>query len=503
MAFKIAYIGAGSFRFSIVLFMDICRAVDLSPIDLWLVDIDEDALDIMTRAMKKMAKKAKRRNGIRIAVHSTTDRELALTDADFVYKSIAVGMQESEWFDNYLPLKFGIPQNTGDTVGPGGLFRALRTAPAAAEIAKDMKRLCPKAPLLSYSNPQGAMVMAARTAAPEVQFIGLCHELFGGMGTLKKFFKKKVDIKVKKWEEFDIEYGGVNHFTWLTDIKLNGQDLYPYIRKHAHEMVLEKFKGRGFNFHLCEKYNYFSIPGSRHVAEFMPEYYNYFNYEVQCPYWSFPVVRNVKGLDRMRHMAYFGYKLIAKGILVPRPRNSGEKAIDMTLDWYESLSKENSTQHVVNVPNKGIISNLPEDCIVECPGTFINGQITPVEGITLPDKIADLVRPHAEQTRLTVDAALGNDPELVIKAMLHDPMANWIEDDEKLEYLTKLMLFYQQEWLPDQWKEWIPSENELMEHKWWVSPADLARRGKKYLEVTFPPDESLKEKAFFWDEPEE
>ncbi|MBD3351797.1 MAG: hypothetical protein GF364_09960, partial [Candidatus Lokiarchaeota archaeon] len=457
MAFKIVYIGAGSFRFSIVLFMDICRAVELSPLEVWLVDIDKDSLDIMTRAFKKMTKKAKRRNGIEIKVYSTTDRKEALENADFVYKSISVGIQAAEWFDIYVPYKLGIPQNTGDTVGPGGLFRGLRTNRVCAEIAKDMKKLCPKAPLLSYTNPQSSIVMAARTAAPDIQFIGLCHELFGGMGTLKKFFKKYANIKVKNWEEFDIEYSGVNHFTWLTKIGLNGKDLYPIIKKNAHKMVLKKFKHRGFNFYLCEKYGYFSIPGSRHVAEFLPDYYNYFNHEIQCPYWSFPTIRNVKQLDTMRYWAYKAYKLAAKGWIVPKPRNSGERAIDMTIDWHESLSGKNTIQHVVNIPNNGTVPELPEDCIVEVPATFKNGIITPAKTIHLPKTVADLVRPHAEQHRMTVNAALGNDLDLVVKAMLHDPMANWIEDDDRLEYLTKLMLFYEQKWLPEEWQEWIPS----------------------------------------------
>ncbi len=501
--FKIVYIGAGSFRFSIVLFFDICRAIKLSPIEVWLVDIDEKSLDIMTRAFKNMVKKAKRRNQIDIKVFSTSDRTEAMQDADFIYKSISVGIQKSEWFDNYLPLKFGLPQNTGDTLGAGGLFRSFRTNHIVADIARDMKKFCPKAPLLNYTNPQASIVMSARAVAPDVQYIGLCHELFGGMKILRKWYNKKMGGKVKNWEDFNYEYAGVNHFTFITKFGYKGNDLYPELREQAHSLVLDKKIKRNYNFHLLEKYGFFPYAGGRHIAEFMTEYYNYFNYKIQSPYWNFPVVRNVPGLDKQRRIIYKLYNLIAKGIIVPKPRNIGEKAIEMTLDWKDSLNNENNINHVVNIPNNHpsfglIVPELPEDCIVEVPGHFKNGIITPIKKINLSSEIADLVRPHAEQQRLTVNASLGNSMDLCIKAMQHDTMANWIEDDEKLEYLTKLMLYYQKQWLPESWKEWIPSENELKESKWWISPEELSLKGKNYLKIKFAPDEKLKKKAYFW-----
>jgi len=254
--FKIAYIGAGSFRFSLGLFSDIARAVELSPMDVWLVDVDAKSLKIMTKILTHMSKKANKRNGIDFKVFSTTDRTQALENADFVYKSISVGIQEAEWFDNYLPIKFGIPQNTGDTCGPGGVFRNLRTNPVVAEIAKDMKKLCPKAPLMNYTNPQSGIVMAARTVAPDVQYVGLCHELFGGMGALRDWYNEKYPGKaggnVQNWNEFDFAYGGVNHFAWVTKFEYKGTDLNPELRKQAHQLVLEKYK-RPFNFYLLEK----------------------------------------------------------------------------------------------------------------------------------------------------------------------------------------------------------------------------------------------------------
>ncbi|MBD3352371.1 MAG: hypothetical protein GF364_12865, partial [Candidatus Lokiarchaeota archaeon] len=448
--FKLAYIGAGSFRFSRGFFRNIVNAQELMPMEVALCDINPDSLKIMTKILEKMVAKAAKILGYdenNIKISSSVDYNDALENADFVYKSISVGIQAAEWFDNYLPIKFGIPQNTGDTCGPGGLFRSLRTNPVVADIAKSMKKLCPKATLLNYTNPQASIVMSARTIAPDIQYIGLCHELFGGSKAIMNFGNDYLDLGIKQWQNMDLEYGGINHFAWYTKIEYQGTDLYPAMREKYLELTKKNYSGKGFNWYLLGKHNYFCYPGSRHVAEFLPDYFNYFNHEIQCPYWKFPVIRDVWGLSYNRRSSYWEFNAMAKGIWpIPGPRKKGERAMEMTLDWRD----DNPTHHVVNIPNvhpdyPKIIPQLPDDCVVEIPGYFKGQKMLPIKTINMPNQVADLVRPHAEQTRLTVNAALGNDLDLVVKAMLHDPMAKWIEDEDKLEYLTKLMLYYQQE----------------------------------------------------------
>jgi alpha-galactosidase len=512
--FKLAYIGAGSFRFSIGFFRNIVNAKELLPIEVALCDIDENSLDIMHKILTRMVEKASRKKHYGaddIIVTKSVDRRNALENASFVYKSISVGMQESEWTDNYLPLKFGIPSNTGDTLGPGGLFRSFRTDHIAAGIAKDMAELCPKAPLLNYTNPQGSITMAARTAAPGVQYIGLCHELFGGGAILWAFLVGKGRAPRPFKDVINhLEYAGINHLGWITKFEYKGMDYYPALRAKAKALgkskrfLMLRWLEYGFNFHLLNRYCWFPYPGSRHVAEFLTDYYNYFNYEIQSPFWRFPVVRNVSAVDKERRTHYAKFERMASGEKgVPGPRTIGERAMEMTLDWKNGHPE--NRPHVVNIPNvhpdyTKIVPELPDDCIVEIPGYFKDGKILPVKTIHLPEKVAALVRPHAEQQRYTVDAALGNDLDLCVKAMLHDPMANWIEDDDKLAYLTRLMLFYQKRWLPAEWAEWIPSEDELKRSKWWVSPKDLAKEGYECRKVMFPPDDRLKSKAFFWPE---
>ncbi|MEX2683920.1 MAG: hypothetical protein Q6373_020280 [Candidatus Sigynarchaeota archaeon] len=485
---KVVYIGAGSFRFSFGLFRNFCAAGQVIPLEVWLVDIDEPLLETMRRYLARQARKA----GVPLRIHATPDRRQALPGADIVYKSISIGQQASEWFDIFVPQQFGIPQNTGDTCGPGGLFRGLRCVPQVAAIARDMKELCPKAVLLNYTNPQATIVMGARRVDPDLQYIGLCHELFGGAGAVRKA-ATMLGKSIENWQDMDIEYGGINHYAWFTSIKYKGEDLYPLLRENVDKFIAGG--DRVFNWYLMKKYGWFPYPGSRHVAEFMPEYYNAFNNVLHSkPPFKFPALRDVYMLDKARRGAYLGFKLMA-GILgpwlVPKATKRGEKALDMTIDWKNNDPKH----HVVNLPNKGYIPNLPEDAVVEIPGYFKDGKMVGVKVGPLPEVVANFVRPHAEQQFLTVDAALGNSPELVVKAMLHDPMNRFIEDDDAIEDLTYSMLYHEQEWLPPEWKEWIPKKEDLLKRKRYVDASDIkgVSRARK---IKYPIDPRLEAKAF-------
>ena len=203
--FKLAYIGAGSFRFSLGFYRNIVNATELLPMEVALCDIDPVSLELMTNIFKRMVKKAAAKKGYKesdIEVTASTDRRVVLENADCVYKSISVGMQESEWFDIYLPLKFGSLKTQGDRWVQAVYSAIYRTDPACFGIVKDMKELCSRAPLLNYTNPASCCTLAGRTAAPEVNFIGLCHELFGGMGVLKRFYNQKCNKHIKRWQKW-------------------------------------------------------------------------------------------------------------------------------------------------------------------------------------------------------------------------------------------------------------------------------------------------------------
>lgn len=491
---KIVYIGAGSFRFSYGLFRNICAARELFPLDLWLVDVDARVLETMHGVVRQML--AKYTLTTDITVHATTERREALPGADIIYKSISIGQQASEWYDVHVPQKFGIPQNTADTVGPGGVFRTLRCVPVVVDIVRDVAELCPDAPLLNYTNPQAGIVLAARQAQPAVQTIGLCHELFGGMKTIFKFLQKLGRVPKKTdetWEDLDITYAGVNHFAWLLSCAYHGTDVYAEIRANA--AGGGKLAGRPYNFHLLQGHGYFPYPGSRHLAEFLPEYYNYFNHRHAAKYWGMPKLRNVKLLRRLRHMALWGYRRVAKGHLLRlvKPTKKGERAIEMTIDHRDS----NPTPHVVNLPNTGqrLVSNLPENCVLEVPGRFRDGTIEGDGAGPLPGSIHPLVQVHAANQQKFVDAALSGDPDQLLAALLADPMCAFIEDPDSVEDMMYHMLYYEREWLPA-FAESVPSYEDLQKRKQFVSKEDL-RKKRRARKVQYPPKPSLRVKAYF------
>lgn len=482
--FKLVYVGACSHRFSIGLFRNIVAARPLHPMDVVLVDVDEKLLRFVRKILENMAEKA----GVDIRVESTTDRRTAFEDADFIYLSISVGAQESEWTDIYLPLKFGIPQNTGDTVGPGGIFRGLRCVPVIAEITEDIEEVCPKAVFLNYTNPMSVLMLAARTVAPNVQSIGLCHELFGGMHTIQELMQLK-GYDVKSWEDLNITYGGVNHFAWLMTCRYKGEDLYPFlVEKHA-ECAKTGFGGRGFNFYLIGKYGLYPFAGSRHIAEFIPRYYNYFNY-LQSPF-GITVIRDVQGLDISHKWAVLGFVAMSRDWYksrLPKPEEGGERAMQMTIDWKSGVP----THYVVNIPNEGLISNVPRDCIVEVPGYFDNGKMRGAPVGSLPAEIAEIVSIHAGNQRPIVEAALKGDKDTLLKALLNDPMCAFIEDPDVVEDMMNNMLYYQGRWLPK--FEDLPTEEEVKKRRW-VSAKDLSTK-EKALKVKYPPSRKLKANAW-------
>lgn len=482
--FQLTYIGAGSHRFSLGMFRNILAAKTLHPMHVYLVDIDEPVLRWTHKILEHMAQKA----GVDITVSSTTKQREALEGADFVYKSISVGGQDAEWIDIHVPFKFGMPQNTGDTVGPGGLFRGLRCAPVIRQIALDMKDLCPDAVLLNYTNPQASIVYSARKAAPNVKIVGLCHELFGGMKSVQSFLNDN-GFSIKNWEELDIRYAGVNHFAWLTSVKYNDEELYPLLREKQQEAWEKGGYGRKFNWYLLGKYDWFPYPGSRHVAEFMPAYFNYFNHKNTS---GIIPLRDVESLAKSHKWALNRFNVLSRDFMkdyVPGPSSGGERAMQMTLDWLNNQPGH----HVVNLPNKGYVPNLPEGAILEVPGYFKDGDMVGVKIGAIDNAVADLLRPHCEVQKLTVEAAWSGDRDLLVKAALADPMCAFVEDPEVIEHMVDIMLYYEQKYLPN-FKGTILDKTELEKRKYWVPPEELADVTAART-VKYPPNPALEKKA--------
>ncbi|MHA1819575.1 MAG: family 4 glycosyl hydrolase [Promethearchaeota archaeon] len=481
----LTYIGAGSHRFSFGLFANVIAAEELHPIDVMLYDTQESVAKWAGKLLKHMAEKA----NVRVNVNWTTKQREALDGADFIYKSISIGTQAAEWIDNYIPMKFGIPQNTGDTVGPGGFFRGLRLAPVIDKLVKDMKELCPDAVLLNYTNPQASIVRAAKNAWKDVKYIGLCHELFGGMHAIQDLMNR-IGYKTESWEEFDINYVGVNHFAWLEKIMLNGEDLTPKLMENQKMAYEKKIGGRTFNWYLLKEYGYFPYPGSRHVAEFMPEYFNYFNH--QNAFGIVPL-RDVRALANKHRWVFRKFNIMSRDFFkdyVPGPSKKGERAMEMTYDWKNNIP----THHVVNIENNGLVSNLPDNAIIEVPGYFKDGNLYGVPRGPAPEVIKELLMPHIKVQNMVATAGVKGDRDLLLKGLLSDPMVAFIEDEEKIEHMMDIMLYYMQDYLPV-FKEAgvIPKYEELEKRKYWVAPDEISTFSKCQI-VKYPPKDEIKKK---------
>ena len=488
--YKLVFIGAGSFRFTIPCFLNILDfAKSFHPVELWLVDINATSLAIMSTVIKQMIRYSRQV----IEVFSTTDRKKALPDANYVLISISVGAQETEWTDIHIPQKFGVPQNTGDTVGPGGIFRGIRTIPFMIDFLKDINELCSNAFVLNFTNPQGTLMLSAFQAAPKVQMGGLCHEIF--YLRKKKFgrFLRACNVIPSDKKKFTLSYGGLNHFAWITKLEYDGKDVYPQMREQAEYAYNSGKFGRPFNYYLLKTHGYFCYVEDRHVAEFMPQYYNFFNYR-QEPFGI--KFRNVKGIDRQRKTMYSFLKWANKRRnhwimkLAAHPMEGGERALLMAKD------KENDyhRQHVTNLLNDGIIPSLPDNCVVEVPCYFKNGKLFASRVGSLPNKINDIVKIHAENQQLVVDAAISGDPNDILKALLADPMCQFIEDEEKIEAMMWNMLYYQKNWL-SQFSESIPSINDLKTLKYYIDIKEMITKELARMEK-YPVNPSLKGKAW-------
>ncbi|HOJ40931.1 MAG TPA: alpha-glucosidase/alpha-galactosidase, partial [bacterium] len=231
---KVAMIGAGSLIFGKTLMTDFLTTPALAGSEYRLMALTHRRLDRMEAFLKRMVAD----NNLEATIIATTDRQQALDGADYVVVMIQVGGVDVFRQDYEIPLKYGVDQCIGDTMGPGGIFRALRHIPALMEIARDMKKLCPQAVLFNYANPM-AMCCWALGRVPGLSFVGLCH----GVQTTLDLIASYTGVKK---EEIDYVAAGINHMAWFLKLEKNGQDLYPILKANFEKpeyYVNEKVRG--------------------------------------------------------------------------------------------------------------------------------------------------------------------------------------------------------------------------------------------------------------------
>jgi alpha-galactosidase len=407
---KIVFIGAGSLIFTRNLVRDILTFPILENAEIALVDINKERLNFARRTCEKIIKAG----NYPATVTATTDRREVLKDADAVLVTILCGSTQVWQHDILIPKKYGIDINVGDTRGPSGIFRALRTIPTMLEICSDMEELCPKALLLNYTNPM-AMLCHAMQRETSIKVTGLCHSVQGTAHMLANWLGVNPI-------EIDYVCAGINHTSWFLKLQHKGQDLYPRLRKivSTKKKIYNEEQVRNEMFLAL---GYYVTESSGHNSE-----YNWWfrkrpdlitKYCTEGTGWN------------PGHHAY-----------ILNSYRSTEKSWKQLVRWWlnsdDPISLERGNEYAAsiinaylggelfefngNVPNTGLVANLPEGACVEVPVVASRKGISPVHVGALPVQCAILTNLSAQIEMMAVEACLTGDVELVYQAIAHDPL---------------------------------------------------------------------------------
>jgi alpha-galactosidase len=433
---KMVIIGAGSAMFTQGLVADLI--LDGSAWSLALVDIDPVAL----KTAEGLARRMIEAKNAPLTLEASTDRRDLLRSADVVVVTIGVGGRKAWEQDVTIPRKYGIYQPVGDTVMPGGISRAMRMIPANVDIARDVLALCPGAIFINYSNPMTVNCWAMRKATG-ADVIGLCigtHEVYH---QLASFIAKAVS-------EVSYLAAGVNHFTWLYDLRWKGQDAWPLVREQlARERAgapPSNFPAANnpFAFSLFETYGAYPAVNDRHVTEFFPERFpNGAYYGRTLGVDAYSVEKTLAGGDRI----YADMRAQALGEQPLDPavfeREAGEHS--QLVEILHSIERDDRAMYAANLPNGKAIPGLPEDAVLELSCVATGRGLKPVQVADFPERlVAPLARKIAAH-RLTVEAALTGDRALFVEALLAD---GGVSDPATASLLADELLTAQKQYLP-------------------------------------------------------
>lgn len=406
---KITLLGAGS-AFTQPLMTDIMLIEGIEPGELCLVDIDSRRLGVTYELVKNIAAALDRR----WKVTASTERRTVMKGSDFIINSIEVSGTAAVRYDNDIPLKYGVDQCIGDTIGPGGIFKALRTLPSWIEILKDVDRLCPNALVMNYTNPMSIMTLAAlRTTRASV--VGLCHSV---QGTSKQLAH---DAGVP-YEEMVWECGGINHLAWFTKLEHKGRDLYPKLFQVA-KRSKKIYEQNPVRYDMMQHFGAYVTESSGHFSEYLPYYrkrpdlikkYCRGGYVGQSGFYADNWPKWRQDSDRKRLELS---RQIAKGKL-PEFKRGHEYAADIV----EGRMLDRKKTIYASVANTNLIPNLCADNVVEVKVLVDRNGYNPCYFGKLPPQMAAICRSHQAVYECCVEGILKRDREMIYHAMTLDPL---------------------------------------------------------------------------------
>lgn len=453
---KLAYIGGGSRGWAWTFMTDLALEERLSG-TICLYDKDVQA----AKSNEIIGNRLREQEGVCGKWNYTTASSLseALTGADFIVISILPGTFDEMESDVHLPERLGIYQSVGDTAGPGGIMRAVRTIPMFVEIAEAIQKYAPRAWVINYTNPMSLCMKTLYHVFPGIKAFGCCHEVFGTQKLLKHIAEDSLELSEVRREDIHVNVLGINHFTWFDQASYKGIDLFPVYREYINAHFEEGYHENDNNwanstfdcchrvkFDLFRKYGLIAAAGDRHLAEFMPGD-QYLKDQETVSAWKYaltPVSWRKKDLkERLAKSS----RLLAGEKVELKP--SGEEGI-LLIKALCGLERVISN---VNIPNKDKqITNLRAADIVETNAVFERDSIRPVIAGTLPENILQLILPHLDNHETVLKAAVSCERALLVKAFQNDPLVKGRASEKEVEQLVEDMLSNTMEYLPEGWK---------------------------------------------------
>jgi alpha-galactosidase len=410
---KIVMVGGGSYNWCPRLLCDLIQTPELENSEVFLLDPNLVAANEVKAAVDMVCKS----NGKKIVFTVTSNEDKAFRNADFVIITISTGGLEMMRHDLQIPERYGIYHTVGDSAGPGGWSRLLRNVPVFEKMARKIEKLAPQAVVLNYTNPMAGLT-GAISAVTSLRNVGLCH---GVMGTLS-YLKRILGVEEK---DLSVRYGGINHFFWILDFKVKGQDGYSLLRKKLGSSTLLKFDKAskdpaGFfeNNHelfaeIFEHYGFLTYSADRHTCECFTSYLT-----DKAMIKKFKLVRTSiadrqKGMELSR-----AFTLDLASGKAKMPSRSRETAVDIM----KALVTNTPFIDVVNLPNIGQIDNLPRGAVVETLGLVDGEGFAPISIGMMPEQLRCLTEIHCTVQKMSLDAALTGNKKLALEALMLDPL---------------------------------------------------------------------------------
>ncbi|MEU8951459.1 alpha-glucosidase/alpha-galactosidase [Streptomyces sp. NPDC048489] len=396
---KIAFIGAGSVVFTQGLLADLLAFPELKSAHIALHDIDTERLATAHAAAVHIADTL----GAQPNVTADTDRREALADADFVINIVQIGMVEATRTDFEVPARHGVRQTIGDTLGIGGIFRALRTFPFLRELGRDIAEVCPQAWLLNYTNPMAMNVQYLTQATGLTRVVGLCHSVYWTLRDL-------ADLVKVPYEEISYHAAGVNHQAWVLRFEHQGRSLYPKLDEliASDDQLLRRVR-----VDMYRRLGYYPTETSEHSSEYVPWY---LHHDSEVDRLRLPIGAYLKIVDENVALYERTRDALAAGTPV---------AVEGTMEYAPQIihSMVTGTPRTVygNVPNRALIDNLPAHGTVEVPCLVDSLGVQPTRVGSLPPQLAALNRTYLSANDLVVRAAIEDDPRHIRHAAMTDP----------------------------------------------------------------------------------